>query len=103
MAKVRCIDTIKLNGEVRWAFYCPGCHETHFFWTKGNVAWNFNGDVNRPTVSPSIKVEYNGADKDTVCHSFIRDGFIEYLSDCTHSLAGKTVELKELQDGKEDY
>ena len=41
--------------------------------------------------------------KDTICHSFIRDGFIEYLSDCTHSLAGKTVELKELQDGKEDY
>jgi hypothetical protein len=96
MAKVRCIDTTKLNGEVRYEFYCPGCCQSHFFWTKGNVAWGFNGDVNKPTVSPSIKVEYNGADKNTICHSFIRNGFIEYLNDCTHSLAGKTIELEDL-------
>lgn len=27
------------------------------------------------------------------CHSFVRDGQIEFLSDCTHALAGKTVSL----------
>ena len=30
-----------------------------------------------------------------VCHSFVRDGRIEFLSDCTHELAGQTVELEE--------
>ena len=58
---------------------------------------NFNNNVNKPTVSPSIKIESHGGDKETICHSFIRNGFIEYLNDCTHSLAGKKVELPELE------
>lgn len=29
-----------------------------------------------------------------ICHSFVRNGKIEFLSDCTHELAGKTVELE---------
>ena len=29
----------------------------------------------------------------TRCHSFVREGRIEFLSDCTHALAGQTVEL----------
>ena len=28
-----------------------------------------------------------------VCHSFVRNGRIEFLGDCTHGLAGKTVDL----------
>ncbi|MGC4033677.1 MAG: hypothetical protein QM754_18485 [Tepidisphaeraceae bacterium] len=28
------------------------------------------------------------------CHSFVRDGQIEFLGDCTHELAGKTVPLE---------
>jgi hypothetical protein len=30
------------------------------------------------------------------CHLFITDGKIEYLADCTHELAGKTVEMEEV-------
>jgi hypothetical protein len=29
----------------------------------------------------------------SICHSFVRDGRIEFLSDCTHRLAGQTVDL----------
>src|SRR5436309_254590 len=29
-----------------------------------------------------------------VCHSFVRDGLIEFLGDCTHPLAGRTVPLE---------
>jgi hypothetical protein len=29
----------------------------------------------------------------TMCHSFVVDGRIEYLSDCTHEMAGMTVDL----------
>ena len=31
--------------------------------------------------------------KQTICHVFIKEGKIEYLSDCTHSLAGTTIDL----------
>jgi hypothetical protein len=33
---------------------------------------------------------------DMVCHSFVRDGRIEFLSDSTHHLSGQTVELPEV-------
>ena len=32
-----------------------------------------------------------------VCHSFITDGRIQFLSDCTHALAGQTVDLPEVE------
>ncbi|MCZ4340562.1 hypothetical protein O4H52_03015 [Sphingomonadaceae bacterium G21617-S1] len=49
-------------------------------------------------------VSYNGPDAGqidedghrappAVCHSFVRNGQIEFLSDCTHALAGQTVPL----------
>jgi len=82
--------------------------------------WEFNGDMNKPTVSPSLLVrsvecpdnpemDENGnhvlgtdgrikGAKDTVCHSFVKDGMIQFLSDCTHELAGKTVEMVDLND-----
>ena len=31
-----------------------------------------------------------------VCHSFVTDGRIQFLGDCTHDLAGHTVELPDL-------
>jgi len=33
-----------------------------------------------------------------ICHSFIRDGKIQFLGDCTHALAGQTVDLPELPE-----
>jgi hypothetical protein len=30
-----------------------------------------------------------------VCHSFVTDGRIQFLGDCTHALAGQTVDLPE--------
>lgn len=76
--------------------------------------WQFNGDLESPTFSPSLLVTgkkmptQDEADRimadekielsDMVCHSFIRNGNIEYLSDCTHEYAGKTVKLNEFAD-----
>lgn len=31
-----------------------------------------------------------------VCHSFVTAGRIEFLPDCTHALAGQTVDLPEI-------
>lgn len=77
---------------------------------EGEGAWGFNGDLDRPTLTPSIleHITLYGPDKELfrkykgppecettkgVCHSFVRDGQIQYLSDCTHDLAGQTVDL----------
>jgi hypothetical protein len=58
-----------------------------------------NGWVYLFTPSILCKVEFTHLDRPTkICHSFITDGKIQFLSDCTHSFAGKTVELPELPD-----
>jgi Family of unknown function (DUF6527) len=79
------------DGEnVEYKFRCLGCGFVHHVRTAGNApVWEWNGDTERPTVSPSILVRT----RDTVCHSFIENGQIRYLDDCTHALAGKTIEL----------
>lgn len=94
----------------RLMFWCPGCDEAHVV----GPSWSFNGDYDRPTFSPSIKVtgkrritddEYErimAGEKpdipDMCCHSFVRDGQIEFLGDCTHALAGKIVALGRMPD-----
>jgi hypothetical protein len=81
------------NGQV-W-FWCAGC-ETHHAITPGR--WTWNDDTERPTFSPSVLVTYEfGSDRaPKLCHSFVRDGRIQYLTDCTHALAGQTVPLEDL-------
>lgn len=89
-------------------FRCPGCMDEHHI----DLTWSFNGNVDRPTISPSVLVtgpttvqnaDYEwtgkyvmGANNEPipmVCHSFITDGNIQFLTDCTHDLAGQTVPL----------
>jgi hypothetical protein len=90
MAKVKVIDEEPLQ---IW-FDCPACKHKHIF----DKRWTFNGDVNKPTFSPSLLCRWaeNGVQK--VCHSFVKDGNIQFLGDCTHELANKTVEIPELED-----
>ena len=100
-----------------YSFWCPGCQEAHSVSVTGPGGWGFNGDLNRPTFHPSIKVtgkqtekdehgqwtgrwkvDADGKALDRVCHSFVKNGQIEYQSDCTHALAGKTVALPTFPD-----
>lgn len=73
-----------------WVFECPACGCLHSVKTP---RWQFNGDLEKPTVSPSILVPGSQAENDFTCHSFIKDGKIQFLGDCTHHLAGQTVDL----------
>lgn len=89
--------------------WCPACSEAHVVAVEkplGNGAkWTFNGDLEKPTFSPSLLVKTGSAvdpdfkdgpdDPPTVCHSFIRDGNWEYCPDSRHELAGKTVPIPE--------
>lgn len=76
--------------EHKHAFFCPGCGFAHWFKTDGN-GWTWNGDRDKPTISPSILT----LGVEPRCHSFVTDGRIRFLDDCTHKLKGRTVELPE--------
>ena len=82
-----------------YIFWCPGCKHAHGFKTSGHGAvWTFNGDMEKPTVSPSILTNgnYHLINPDAPrCHLFLRDGNLEFLSDCSHDLAGQTVPLED--------
>lgn len=80
-------------------FWCPGCDRAHSVNSNQNgLRWSFNGDMERPTFEPSILVTTRRSQqesdwKDDICHSFVRDGQIQFLGDCTHALAAQTVPL----------
>lgn len=88
----------KWAGDVpRVWFFCPGCDERHHVIVG---QWSFNGDFDHPTFNPSILVTYvaSGTETSRRCHSYVRDGKIQFLGDCTHHLAGQTVDLPPLED-----
>ncbi|GJD93385.1 DUF6527 family protein [Methylobacterium iners] len=97
-------------------FWCPGCDGAHSVRVGEGAGprWGFNGDYDRPTFTPSVLVRsghhipeqagkpcwcsYNAEHPErpapftcTVCHSFVTDGQIQFLTDSTHALAGQTV------------
>jgi hypothetical protein len=73
------------------AYHCPGCGYGHMWDSR----WTWNGDVEKPTVSPSLLQTVG-----TKCHCFIREGKIQFLVDCGHALAGKTVEMPDWDEEK---
>jgi hypothetical protein len=62
--------------------------------------WSFDGNHESPTCSPSFltTLTYGDGRPQHRCHSFIRNGKIEYLSDCTHKLAGQTIDMVPWED-----
>lgn len=78
-------------------FHCPGCDYSHFVYTKGPVVWVWNERMDLPTFIPSILTWRGPTEQDGRCHSFVTDGRIQFLSDCTHPLAGQTMDLPELE------
>ncbi len=83
-------------------FFCPGCRKVHGIAVGQGPGprWDWDGNADRPTFSPSILVRAifppprePDDPPDVICHSFVRAGRIEFLSDCTHALAGQTVDL----------
>lgn len=88
----RCLA--KSEEDFLW-FECPGCglpHGVHFGPGPG-PRWGWNGSVEAPTFTPSILAKWPERGVEKVCHSFVTDGRIQFLSDCTHALAGQTVPL----------
>lgn len=96
-------------GKRGLTYWCQGCEAYHQIWVEGgdiNRNWGWNGDVDRPTFTPSVLVTYPAnpdADEEFKewrterrCHTFITDGQVQFLGDCTHAMAGKTLPLPPL-------
>lgn len=98
-----------VDGSGQLFFWCPGCDQAH---GPHVPEWGFNGDFDKPTFTPSLLVyshktlindELEGdaltapenITETPRCHSFVTDGQIQFLDDCTHSLRGQTVKLPE--------
>lgn len=84
---------------VGYRFWCSGCQRPHYFNLVSDgqyqqAVWQFDGNLESPTVIPSILVR-----AETRCHLFLRQGQIQFLSDCEHRLASKTIPLQEWPEG----
>lgn len=83
-------DGIKYH-HTQYLYNCPGCKHKHAFGLKNKGGnHDFNMDLEKPTISPSLLQNFTPG---VICHSFIKDGRIQFLNDCTHRLKGKTIEL----------
>lgn len=85
---------------IGYTLWCAGCDEPHVVYTNyaGKPQWKFNGNLDKPSFTPSLLVyaipandRYAGHPR---CHSFITNGRMQFLGDCTHRLAGQTVPLE---------
>lgn len=98
--------------------WCPGCDDLHLISVRGDdgsrpkVEWTWDGNLEAPTVTPSIKVggvqwpkaspfykpQHRARAKQPICcHSHLTAGVWNFLADCTHALRGNVpmVELPE--------
>jgi hypothetical protein len=87
---------------LRVHLWCPGCQELHAPTFRcpehGGPAdgpvWDGDPYSEPFSMEPSLLVD---SGRDT-CHSFIRNGQWQFLTDCVHALAGQTVPLEPLPD-----
>lgn len=78
-------------------WWCPGCEMHHMFAirvyrTGSNPVWEFNGNEEHPTVTPSIRTTLQDQPRKE-CHVFLTDGIIDFQGDSWHRLAGQKVPM----------
>lgn len=114
-----------VGGRLSW--WCPGCSMAHQVITEGEDAWGWNGSADKPSFSPSVKVQWSSLsqaaqekdhafyarhgrhmtpaelpyDQHYVCHSYVTDGQMQFLHDCTHHLVGQAVQIPDWPKGRE--
>jgi Family of unknown function (DUF6527) len=112
--------TLRNGQDNALTWWCPGCDCAHSIkhGEGPGPRWGWNGSADKPTFTPSVLVRSghhaDGTDPATcfickerrenpeddhrgfgccICHSFVIDGQMQMLSDCTHALAGQTVPI----------
>lgn len=96
---------VKVNDSL-YRHYCPACNLMHPVHVnppgEAGDKWTWNGDVEKPTYSPSFKQSNWQVDRPKTCHYFIADGKLQYCTDSDHAFAGQTIELPDVPGNFED-
>jgi hypothetical protein len=120
MKKLHIVDHAPGDGHPDLMFWCPACKCGHGVWTSQpnghtGAVWTFDGNFEAPTISPSILIcvkmavppvtpenldewklkPWPQTETEKRCHTVISVGIINYCSDCTHELAGKSIPMEE--------
>lgn len=105
-------------------FVCPGCATPYTFPdgtehtpsgvhmlpvsgdANGRPVWTWDGNLEAPTLSPSIATKIHPYDEQSrplgFCHSYLRGGVFEFLTDSTHKYSGQHVPMPDLPRWAED-
>jgi hypothetical protein len=105
------------RAQSAYVHWCPGCSQMH---SLGD-SWAFNGDLEKPTFTPSFKhggvqcvydaegrwtgqwvLDALGKPVPYVCHYILTDGILHFCADSTHVLSGLNVSLPVLPTGYQD-
>ena len=93
--------------EVGYYFDCPGCKLGHTLIVRpygddSLPVWKFNGDMDSPTFRPGIRLKRASPDgKEIVsCNLFVTDGRLYFWNDCSHDLAGLSIEMQSVTKGE---
>jgi uncharacterized protein DUF6527 len=93
--------------------WCPGCEDVrlddgtrygglHMLPVTGDhekrPTWEWNQNLIKVTLSPSILTKTTRDESEFICHSFLQEGMWKFLGDCSHSLANKTVPMLPLPE-----
>ena len=84
-----------------YAHWCPACKNMHVFRTRSegeNAVWKFDGNLDSPTFSPSMRIRWKENEVEKICHYFLTAGKISFCGDSTHEMAGQVVDLPDLPD-----
>ena len=83
------------NSDGRYVFFCPGCVGFHIVDTNQKLysRHKLSGTLLKPTIKPSILSIGDIKINKPHCHSFVTNGKIHFLTDCSHNLAGQTIRL----------
>lgn len=104
-----------VDGDTNYSclmFVCPGCKELggtglHMLPVNSleklppgdkRPMWGWDGNLEAPTVNPSILTRGGPPEDQYVCHSYLKAGVFQFLGDCTHPLADQHVPIPDLPD-----
>lgn len=65
---------------------------------NGTPCWSWNGDVEKPTLRPSVRTTGHHPELGFVSHSWVNDGKVVFLDDCVNcEFKGQTVDLLDVE------
>lgn len=105
------LSSVLMSMDDVLAHWCPGCRTYHRIWVNkldNKPVWDWNGNVEDPTFSPSIKIStfipsisgnnFSPMIEYVRCHYSISNGIIIYYPDCEHELSGRSILLPDIPE-----